>query len=349
VASQHHVRIGLVLALAVAVAGLWVLIHRAIESGFDSAAFLASLTQSRPGWFLAAWVVTMLSLLGRAIRWQVMIRPLKPHASLWSLFVSTVIGYTALILLGRPGEFVRPWLISRRENVALSSQIAAWTLERVYDMLLILGLFGYALVLVLENGTRGGVFWQRVLEAGGWFAGITGTICLAVLITVHRFPDLLEQRFTQAVAVIGEPYRARAVQILQTALAGVRSTRDYRSVAALLWWSAVEWLLVLVVYWSVFRAFPQTAGLGPAQVIVYTGFVTFGSIVQIPGIGGGFQVVSALVLNEIFGVALEPASMIALTTWIISFVGIVPVGLSLTLHEGIRWASLRNLKAEVEP
>jgi hypothetical protein len=328
---------------------MWVLVRRGLESGFDKAAFFSSLTHSQPGWFVAAWVVTMLSLLGRAVRWQVMIRPLNPRSSLWSLFVSTVIGYTALILLGRPGEFVRPWLIARRERVALSSQIAAWTLERVYDMLLILGLFGYALVLVLENGARGGVFWQRVLEAGGWFAGITGTVCLAVLITVHRFPDLLEQRCTQVLSAVGEPFRARAVLLLQTALAGVRSTRDYRSVAALLWWSAVEWFLVLVVYWAVFRAFPQTAGFGIAQIIVYTGFVTFGSIVQIPGIGGGYQVVSALVLNEIFGVALEPASMIALTAWIISFVGIVPAGLLLALHEGIRWASLRNLKAEVEP
>ena len=42
------------------------------------------------------------------------------------------------------------------------------------------------------------------------------------------------------------------------------------------------------------------------------GFVSFGSIVQIPGIGGGMQVVSVLVLTELFGVRLELATAFAL-------------------------------------
>lgn len=348
-ASKHHVRIGLLLALAAAAAGVWLLVHRGLESGFDLNVFLSSFAHSRPGWFALAWVVVIISFLGRALRWQVMIRPLRPSASLWSLFVSTVIGYTALILLGRPGEFVRPWLIARREKVTLSSQLAAWTLERVYDMLLILGLFGYALVLVLDRGAGTGLFWRRLLEAGGWFAGITGSVCLAILLVVHRFPDLLEQRLQQVLTMIDEPLRGKLLHFGRTALEGVRSARDGRAVAALVWWSVVEWILVLLTYWTIFRAFPETDAFSAAQVIVYTGFVTFGSIVQIPGVGGGFQVVSALVLNEIFGIPLEPASMIALTSWIISFVGIVPVGIAFALHEGIRWASLKNLETEIAP
>ena len=38
------------------------------------------------------------------------------------------------------------------------------------------------------------------------------------------------------------------------------------------------------------------------------GFVSFGAVVQIPGIGGGVQVVSVLVLTKIFGFPVELAT-----------------------------------------
>jgi hypothetical protein len=68
--------------------------------------------------------------------------------------------------------------------------------------------------------------------------------------------------------------------------------------------------------------------------------------VQIPGVGGGMQIATVLVLTEFFGVGLAPASGIALILWFISFVMIVPFGLVLAFHEGIQWRNLRHLEPE---
>ena len=72
------------------------------------------------------------------------------------------------------------------------------------------------------------------------------------------------------------------------------------------------------------------------------GFVSFGAVVQIPGIGGGTQVVAIVVLTELFGVRLELATRSPFV-WIITFVAIVPVGLGLALKEGLDWRSLRQI------
>ena len=48
-------------------------------------------------------------------------------------------------MFGRPGEFVRPYLIARKEQVPVTSQFAAWVLERMFDLLMALLLFGFAL------------------------------------------------------------------------------------------------------------------------------------------------------------------------------------------------------------
>ena len=39
------------------------------------------------------------------------------------------------MLLGRPGEFVRPYLIAVKERVPVTSQLAIWVLERIFDLL----------------------------------------------------------------------------------------------------------------------------------------------------------------------------------------------------------------------
>ncbi len=95
-----------------------------------------------------------------------------------------------------------------------------------------------------------------------------------------------------------------------------------------------------------FLRLPGVSGYGGMRitdVIIALGFVAFGSVLQIPGVGGGMQIATVLVLTELYGVSLEEASGIALVLWIITFVVIVPLGLVLAFHEGIKWRSLRHI------
>jgi glycosyltransferase 2 family protein len=78
------------------------------------------------------------------------------------------------------------------------------------------------------------------------------------------------------------------------------------------------------------------------------GFVSFGSVVQIPGIGGGVQVATVLVLTELFRVPIETASSFALLLWIMMFVVVVPFGAVLAVREGLNWTRLKRLRREVQ-
>jgi glycosyltransferase 2 family protein len=113
-------------------------------------------------------------------------------------------------------------------------------------------------------------------------------------------------------------------------------------------YSLLEWTVIAGCFYCVFRAFPATAQLGFADIIIVLGFVSFGSVVQIPGLGGGMQIVTVLVLTEFYGVGFEAASGIALVLWLVSFVMIVPLGLALAFHEGIKWRSLKDIRAEAQ-
>jgi hypothetical protein len=94
------------------------------------------------------------------------------------------------------------------------------------------------------------------------------------------------------------------------------------------------------------RAFGGAFPFALTDVFIYMGFVAFGSVVQLPGIGGGMQVVSVLVLHEIFGMNVEMATSITFALWVITFVILVPIGVPLALHEGLNWEKLKELREE---
>src|SRR5215472_10143168 len=85
----------------------------------------------------------------RALRWKIMLRPVRQTNAL-GLVAPTMIGFTGLALLGRPGEFIRPYMIARKTNLSVSSQIAVWTVERIFDT----GAFGLIMALnILISGS----------------------------------------------------------------------------------------------------------------------------------------------------------------------------------------------------
>jgi len=113
-------------------------------------------------------------------------------------------------------------------------------------------------------------------------------------------------------------------------------------------YTVIEWVLIALCYLCLMRAFGAALQFSIADILVFMGFVSFGAVVQLPGIGGGVQVVSILVLTKIFGLSVELATSVALLVWLITFFVIVPFGVALALHDGLSWRKLKELEREVE-
>lgn len=327
---------------------MWAVWRFRQAGGFDFRDFFGTLVHARWDWLSLAVILGFSTYLGRALRWAVILEPQRPHASLRTLFSSTVIGFTAIQLLGRPGELVRPYLISAREGVTFSSQLAAWLLERIYDTLLILCLFGVALALFSVGGRDSSETLGWVLQTGGWVATGIATVCLAVLFGLHRWSSSLRERLSPILTVLAEHHQERAGRFLDSLIDGFGSARSTTSVAKLFGWSILTWAAITAGFACLFKAFPETSELDLSDVVVFMGFVAFGSIVQIPGIGGGLQVIATICLVEIFGVPLEAATGIAVALWLAGLASTVPAGLYLAVRDGIHWQNLRHLKEKVD-
>jgi uncharacterized protein (TIRG00374 family) len=320
--------------------------QRWLPAHFEWRAFGAAFLRMDWRWMAGAVAITLLTYYGRALRWGVMLRPLRPEPSHWRLFKATAIGFTAVVLLGRPGEFVRPYLISLRERVPFSSQLAAWFLERMCDLLAVLLIFGFALAAFDPSRTHLGPKLQWVLEVGGYLLGALGALALIVLVMLSQFSDTMRRRLLQGLGFLPQRYHHRVERIVTAFLDGTSATKKHSSMSWLVFYTALEWALIAVSFVCLFKAFPATNGFAFRDVLVFMGFVAFGSILQIPGVGGGVQIVSIIVLTEMFGVKVELATSMAVMIWAVTFVGIVPFGVALAFHEGLNWKRLRQLEQD---
>jgi hypothetical protein len=129
-------------------------------------------------------------------------------------------------------------------------------------------------------------------------------------------------------------------------LQGVECTRDPSSLALLLGYTLLEWVVIVASSFALFQGFRATRGFRPAGCPGSLAFMTLGSLVQVPGSEVGVQVASIVALTKIYGVPLEAASGIAILLWLVGSIAIVPFGLALRLPRRLNWSKLKLLSAK---
>ena len=313
---------------------------------FDWHRFAAGFAALDGKWLAVAVGLLYLTYLGRALRWRALMLPVCPAPSVPGLVSSTIVGFTAVTIFGRPGELVRPYLISVKEKVSFSSQLAIWLLERLYDLLAVVLLFGFALTQADSHAAIAGSRLDWVLRTGGYVVAGLGLACTAVLVFIGSFSGRAQTRIQEGLTVLPERHRARVERVLLAFAGGMGSTRSRGFAAQVLAYTIGEWLVITSCNYCLFKSFPATSHFTAVDNLVFTGFVAFGSVVQVPGIGGGFQVASIVMLTELFGLPLEAASTITVLIWLTMYVIVVPAGLVLAVSQGLQLGRLREMADE---
>src|SRR5688500_11413184 len=109
---------------------------------------------ARPEFLLVAMVLTAGMYLVRAERWQYLLEPLG-HTRFWVAFRTTIIGFAATFVLpARAGEVLRPYLLARKERLPATAAFATIILERLLDLVTVLGLFAVFVLVADPDSMR---------------------------------------------------------------------------------------------------------------------------------------------------------------------------------------------------
>ena len=265
----------------------------------------------------------------RALRWKILLRPVC-RTTTRELMAPTVIGFTGLALLGRPGELMRPYLIARRTGLTMSDQMAVWTVERIFDT----GAFAVlvALSLMASPSLRSLPYFSDA----GFFLVLMVLGMTAFAIAAHwnyRRIAAWVQRVLEPVA----PHVGRRVAHKISAFgAGLNTIHDAGSFAQVVALSLFIWLLIALTYHQIVHAYPAPlTELGIPQVILLMGFSIVGSTVQLPVVGGGAQLATIAALLHVFSIPHELAVSAGIMLWLVTFLAVTPIGLVLAHREHV--------------
>jgi uncharacterized protein (TIRG00374 family) len=335
------------LYILIALAVIGFVIYRSsglLHSGDFFVNLLKAVRRANPALLALSTIAIYACYAIRALRWQVLQRNLGP-SRFWQIYAMTLAGFAAVLVLGRPGEPVRVLLLARKEKLPVADLFGIYLVERIFDTASTLVVAALALLLI-KSGSGSNETAEKFVpafQAAGALlgVGVLGAIAFLVFLRV-RGTALLERRLAPWLGA--HNWKARVARILMGFARGVQTIRTWSDLAFAAIYSALHWILVLFVYLWVIRAFGGSVAdfrIGDAMLVM--AFSLVGSIVQLPGIGGGSQLASILVFTKVFGIEPELATAISIVIWLISFAAVTVFGLPILLHQGLSLAKLREM------
>ena len=315
---------------------------RLLRSGFDWRAFGATLRGARWGRLGVAVAVVWSNYLVRAARWGIFLSATEPPAGAlpvrwWQLIAPQFAGYAGLAIFGRLGELIRPWLVARRTGRTFASQVGVVAVERIFD----LGAFAtvFSLDLLLAPGLGGMPYYGRFREAAWGTAGLAAVLALAVL-GVRASGAAMAQVARRMVRGRAGVYVEAKILSFRQGLDVIGGWEAFAGVAAL---SLLLWGSNGLAYLLVMHAFPgATAALGLPQMYVLMAFSIAGSVVQLPGVGGGSQVGTIGAMHLLLAVPEAEAVSAGLVLWLVTFMSVIPVGLVCARFAGVKLGQARG-------
>ncbi len=294
-----------------------------------------ALRQARGVGFVVLMALTLLGFWIRAFRWRWLISTAKPLTT-GSLFSATMVGFMANNLFPfRLGEFVRPYVLGRREKMSKTTLLATIVVERVVDMITLLAIFGLALLLhPISSETNAG----RLANGGALLLVVLCVGLVVGLVIIERTPKLMGGLLEGLAARLPGSIGRKLVSALHHFIAGLALFRD---VPRLLWVFFLSFVMfgvfalcLTVSMWAFHMDVPWYSGL-IMLVITAIGIM----VPAAPGYIGTLNIACVAGL-ALFGIGKAAAVPFSWFFWAGQWIPVTITGLLCLRREGLSLAAI---------
>ncbi|HEX9304193.1 MAG TPA: lysylphosphatidylglycerol synthase transmembrane domain-containing protein [Thermoanaerobaculia bacterium] len=289
------------------------------------------IASASPAWLLASLVMGIATFLLRAVRWTWLLRPVA-RVPFYPAFVATAFGFAANNLPGKVGEILRPALLARSRRLPFSPLLASVLLERVFDGAAVVFFFLIAAATGLPSSRGVGKLVVPAL--------LLLVLVAAVLFSVFR-RGATERFLERLWRRLPERFQPRARSFAETFVDGFASLKSPRLLLLVTAGSLAMWLVINVQIYAVLRAFHLELPFSASFVV--TAAAVLGLMFPTPGGLGSYHVAVQLALTDVYGVARDPASGVAVVAHAISFIPITLIGITLFAMTPVRVRKLEEL------
>jgi uncharacterized protein (TIRG00374 family) len=306
----------------------------------------SQIRQGDPLLLLAAVAVATVGFLIRALRWKVLLAPVRENTRLHSRFAAVSIGFMANnVLPARVGEFARAYAFSRLEPVSASAAFGSLVVERFLDGVVLL------LLLVIPPLTPGFPSTGALSQGLGAliFRGAIAAVAavMVALVCMALWPRAFMKVAERAAGFLPRSMARPVVDALAALLDAIAVLRSPRLLVLAFLWTAGFWLFHGISFWLAMLAFGIETGLVSAWFT--EAVVGFGvAIPSAPGFIGTFHASADFALSNVYGVPEAQSLAFAFGYHFAGWIPITAIGLWYAWKLGLTLGDVGAAEERVE-
>lgn len=235
------------------------------------------------GWLVLVIALFSISNISRAVRWNMLMKPLGRKPRFLNSFCCIAIGYFANLGLPRSGEFVRAITFSRYEKIGFDKVMGTVVVDRIFDVLSIFIVTGIA--LIIEFDTIWG-FFGPYLNVGN-----TPLYLLLAFVGLAFLVFLLRKQISES-SLFKKVYG-----LFKGFVDGLISVRKIDKPFWFIFHSVNIWLMYYLMTYMCFFAYEPTAALSPVVGLMVFVFGAWGIVIPSPGGMGTYHFLTQTVLG----------------------------------------------------
>lgn len=305
---------------------------------YDFAAVLDALKDANYLWIIPAAIIEMLLIYIRAVRWHYFLEPIKP-VSHYNSFMATSVGFLAnMVIPARIGEFVRAWVLGKKENISKSASMGTVVMERAIDGLSIVVVI-LMVIYFVDVPEREGGYWNT-LKATGFMVSAFYALVFATLFLLHKRVRWVEWMIDASISILPERFAEKTRLILESFRQGFDVLESGHHIIAIVIWSVIFWGVAGGLNLAFFYAFGLNDLPFIATYLILMAQV-IGVMVPSPGFVGPYHAATMAGL-AFYGVEAEKGLSVAIVMHATMFVTNIAPGLVFLWFEKMSFSEIKR-------
>ncbi len=284
----------------------------------------------------------------RAERWKYLLAPIK-QLTFRHLLPATMIGFMANnVLPARAGEFIRAYVIGKKENISKTSAFVTIILERICDMITMLVFLIIILLFVKFPQSTSGLISPVLLKRVGALSTVFVLGLITFLALLKEFPEKTTSVIRTLLKPFPESLAHKTLHLLKSFRMGLQVLKTGTHLFFLVFWSLTVWLSAVTAAWLILQAFDLDLSFLAAMFI--TVMIAFSvAIPSSPGYIGPFHAaIKTSILFFLPDFDESAAAGIAIIFHLASIVPITAAGIYYLWKEDMSFSEIQHAKEKEE-
>jgi uncharacterized protein (TIRG00374 family) len=298
-------------------------------------------------YLIPAVALVALTFLFRAMRWRYLVRSIK-DVKTTHLFSPMMIGFMGNVLPARAGEFIRAYMLGKKENLSFSASFATIVVERLLDLLLFLvllvGVLLFSADTLAQGSASGNHNLVNIMKSFGWSSFVLAIGLVVFLFLLQYKNDLAMKILAFFLRPIPEKWAGKITGMVASFTDGLSILKDRNAFLLSVVLSLLVWAAMVLTYYPIIFAFGIESEL-PVMTAVFIVSLTIGIFISLfptPAFMGSFHLACVVALHEIFGISEAVAASYGIIAWLVAMGFIISAGMFFIFKDNISFSELSS-------